>query len=94
MEEKKIEEGILEKAAEIFDLPGDILAGLPRIQIIGCTQLLMENHKGILEYEPEKIEINGGKVIVRLKGEKLELKAMSARELSISGHIFILEFVY
>ena len=43
-------EGLLEKTAEVFDLPGDVVAGLPRIELTGSRELRMENHKGILSY--------------------------------------------
>ena len=48
MERGKKREGLLEKTAEVFDLPGDVVAGLPRIEITGSRELRMENHKGIL----------------------------------------------
>ena len=48
MEKKGRKEGLLEKTAEVFDLPGDVVAGLPRVELLGDHQLRMENHKGIL----------------------------------------------
>ena len=50
MEKKPRKESILEKTAEVFDLPGDVVAGLPRIELTGSRELRMENHKGILSY--------------------------------------------
>ena len=32
---KRKREGILEKTAEVFDLPGDLVAGLPRVELVG-----------------------------------------------------------
>ena len=55
--------GFLERTAEVFDLPGDVVAGLPRIELIGGHELRMENHKGILAYGTEEIHISGGKLI-------------------------------
>ena len=46
-------EGLLEKTAEVFDLPGDVLAGLPRLELIGSREMRMENHRGILSYSPD-----------------------------------------
>ena len=48
-------EGLLERTAEVFDLPGDVVAGLPRIELTGSRELRMENHKGILSYGGEEI---------------------------------------
>ena len=80
-------ESILERTAEVFDLPGDVVAGLPRIEITGSRELRMENHKGILAYGTEEIHINGGKLIVRVQGAGLELRAMNAGQLFITGTI-------
>lgn len=87
MEKKGRREGLLEKTAEVFDLPGDVLAGLPRIELLGDRQLRMENHKGILAYGGEEIHISGGKLIVKVRGAGLELRAMNGTELLITGTI-------
>lgn len=87
MEKKTRREGLLEKTAELFDLPGDVVAGLPRLELLGDHQLRMENHKGILAYGTEEIHVSGGKLIVKIRGQRLELRAMNALELLITGEI-------
>lgn len=87
MEKKARKEGILERTAEAFDLPGDVVAGLPRVELLGDRQLRMENHRGILAYGSEEIHISGGKLIVKVRGAHLELKAMNGMELLITGEI-------
>lgn len=88
MERKQRREGFLERTAEVFDLPGDVVAGLPRLELTGSRELRMENHRGILAYGSDEIHISGGKLIVKVRGTGLELKAMNARELLITGTIF------
>ena len=80
-------EGLLEKTAEVLDLPGDVVAGLPRLELVGRRQLRMENHKGILAYGSQEIHISGGRLVVKVRGDGLELKAMNAGELLITGDI-------
>ena len=87
MEKKGRRESLLEKTAEVFDLPGDVVAGLPRVELLGDHQLRMENHRGILAYGTEEIHISGGKLIVRVRGSGLTLRAMNAGELLITGAI-------
>ena len=87
MEKKGRREGLLEKTAEVFDLPGDVVAGLPRVELLGDRQLRMENHRGILAYGTEEIHISGGKLIVKVRGSGLALRAMNASELLITGEI-------
>lgn len=88
MEEKVRRRGFAEKMAQIFDLPADAVAGLPLIELCGDKQLRVENHRGILAYDPREIHIGGGKVAIRVKGLELELKVMNAGELLITGQIF------
>ncbi|GHV33300.1 sporulation protein YqfC [Clostridia bacterium] len=82
-----------EHAARLLSLPADIVAGLPRVQIVGCREILVENHKGVLLCEPNAIDI-GGDVIIKLRGEGLVIAAMNAADLLVRGQIFSVEFEY
>ena len=55
---KRKKESVLERTAQVFDLPGDLVAGLPRMELVGDRELRMENHKGILAYGTEEIHIS------------------------------------
>lgn len=87
MGKKQKKGSLLEKTAEVFDLPGDLVAGLPRVEITGGGEVRMENHKGILAYGDEEIHVSGGKLIVKIRGRGLELRSMNASELLITGEI-------
>lgn len=86
-------EGLLLRASKAFDLPADVVAGVPRLQLIGTGELRMEGHRGILAYGPDEIHISGGKLVVRIKGSGLELRAMNPTELLITGEIRMVELV-
>ena len=94
MKKVKKNREFLEDAAEIFDLPGEVVAGMPRVTITGCKRVFVENHRGILEYGEEQIDINGGRTVIRLRGEKLVLRSMSDSELLITGKITGMDFKY
>lgn len=87
MEKRPRRPGLMERASQALDLPADLLAGLPRLELTGDCQLRMENHKGILSYGTEEICISGGAFLVRVRGEGLDLKAMTGLELLICGRI-------
>ena len=87
MERRGKRESLLERTAEVFDLPGDVVAGLPRVELTGSRELRMENHRGILAYGPGEIHVSGGRLIVKIRGANLELRAMNAGELLITGEI-------
>ena len=84
-------ENFLERATQMLDLPGDAVSGLPRLELLGDKELRMEHHKGILAYGMEEIHISGGKLVVRVKGEGLELRSMNPEELLITGKIHSLD---
>lgn len=84
-------EGWLARASRMLDLPGDVVAGLPRIELIGSGELRMEQHRGILAYGPEEIHISGGKLVIRVRGSGLELRAMDPTQLLITGQITAVE---
>ncbi|MFR4594172.1 MAG: hypothetical protein ACLT8T_02055, partial [Oscillospiraceae bacterium] len=45
----------LVKAAKLFDLPADIAANLPHIELRGFEECSLDCHRAIIAYEPEKI---------------------------------------
>ena len=93
MEKKRRESGVLNQVAELFDLPADVVAGLPRLEMVGSRQLYVEHHTGILSYSQEQIDANTTGGILRVRGRELSLLAMTAGELRIGGEITAVEWV-
>lgn len=87
------EGGVLSAVAELFDLPADVVAGLPRLEMVGSRQLYLEHHTGILAYSQEQIDANTATGVLRVRGEGLTLLAMTAGELRIGGRIAAVEWV-
>ena len=78
---------VLESVAELFDLPADVVAGLPRLELVGDRQLYLEHHTGILSYSDTRIDAHTVGGALRVSGEGLTLLAMTAGELRIGGRI-------
>ena len=93
MEFLKKDMKLWDRAAELFDLPPDLVAGLPHIEMMGDTHFYMERHKGILSYSGEEIAINADHMMIRVFGENLELVSMTGDALRISGTIHRMEWV-
>lgn len=95
MEKKREREqgGILGGVAELFDLPVDVVAGLPRLELVGNRQLYLERHTGLLAYSETQIDANTVFGVLRIRGQRLELLAMTAEELRIGGRIDGVEWV-
>lgn len=94
MEEKHPrKEGVREKTARVLDLPGQAVAGLPRLELTGDRELYLEGYKDILSYSREEICVDGGLWMLRVTGRDLELKAMRAGELRLFGWVHSLELL-
>ena len=85
--------GVLDTVAELFDLPADVVAGLPRLEMVGSRQLYLEHHTGLLAYTEERIDANTAAGVLRVRGQGLNLMAMTAGELRIGGKIASVEWV-
>ena len=84
---------VLNAVAELFDLPADVVAGLPHLEMVGNRQLYLEHHTGILSYSDCRIDANTAAGVLRVSGEGLHLMAMTAEELRIGGTILGVEWV-
>ena len=87
MEQKGRRPILREKTARLFDLPADVIAGIPRMELVGDSEFRMENHKGILSCGDEEIHVSGGIYLVKVVGEGLEVRAMTGLELLVTGKI-------
>ena len=90
MEKKKLTQVGL-AAMERLDLPGQLAADVPQMQLTGKNDFYMLGHKGVLSYSTELIEISGGSILVR--GSRLQLLAMTEEELRIGGAVDRVELV-
>ena len=80
-------------AMERLDLPGQLAADVPQMQLTGKNDFYMLGHKGVLSYSTELIEISGGSILVRVVGSRLQLLAMTEEELRIGGAVDRVELV-
>ncbi|WP_077367965.1 sporulation protein YqfC [Anaerosalibacter sp. Marseille-P3206] len=80
--------------SETFELPKDIIMDLPKISVIGNIQLIISNHKGIIEYSNEIIRINTNTGVVKITGNDMYLKTILTEEIIIAGTIEKIEFLY
>ena len=80
-----------ELLADRLDIPADICAGSPRLTLCGRRNLMIENHRGILSYGDELIEVDCAGMKVNVRGDGLCLGAMDKKDMMISGRILVIE---
>ena len=74
-------------AAGHLDIPADILAAVPRMEVTGFQEFCIEPHKGLLEYEKEQIGIETNMGRVRVIGAGLTIKLMNRNKIIIAGDL-------
>lgn len=84
-------EHVRERTAQTLDLPADVVAGLPRMELVGDREFWMEGHRGILRYSCGEIHISAGRMAVSVRGEGLALRSMNGTTLCITGRICAVE---
>lgn len=79
--------GIRRRIADALELQHDVALNLPLLHITGSERLLMENHKGLLEYARNRIRIASTAGTVEIEGEGLAIKSVGRDDLLITGAI-------
>ena len=75
------------KIGKILEMPEEVCSNIPKITITGFNELILENYKGILEYEEFFSSINTYIGIVNINGFNLNLEKMTNDDIKITGKI-------
>lgn len=87
-----MERRLREKVANLFELPGDVVLDISRITLTGAMQMLVENHRGLVEYNPGRVTLGVPRGEVTIEGEDLLIGSISPEEITITGRITGLRF--
>jgi len=82
----------LNKFNEILDLPKEIGTDIPKITMLGFNEVLIENYKGILEYEEFFIRICTHIGNININGFELNLNQITDDDVKITGKIENIDF--
>ena len=85
---KKVKANIVES----LELPKDILYGAVIVTVTGKSEILIENYRGIIEYNCEKIRLQTKTCQVEVRGKRLLIKYYTNDEMKVTG--FIHEIIY
>ena len=85
--------GLRKNMTDALELPGEIMLNLPLISLVGREEITIENYKGILEYGEETVRISTAAGILRMQGQGLCLKQLSAECIVMTGKIERVEFL-
>ena len=72
---------------KILEIPEEIYTNTPKITITGFSEIILENYKGILEYEDFFASISTYIGIVNINGYNINLEKMTNDDIKITGKI-------
>ena len=75
------------KIDKILELPKEVCLNIPKIIITGFEEMIIENYKGILEYEEFYVRINTHLGVVNINGYNLNLENMTNDDIKVTGKI-------
>ncbi len=81
------------RVAARFDLPAEAASAAPRITISGGDRVLIEGHRGLLEYADDRIAAAVPNGTILVKGEALRMRSMSGHELVVTGKLWAVELL-
>ena len=81
----------LQRLMDTVDLPEESLPRQTVVELLGDGRVLIEQHKWVVEYSPERIGVRVGFGVVSVTGEKLRLGLMTCEKLVILGKISSIE---
>lgn len=80
------------RLAELLEIPQDIVLDLARLTLVGNLELVCENHRGIIEYGPERVRLALSQGELTVSGRDLVLVSLALEEVVIKGQISKIEF--
>ena len=76
-----------EKIADTLDVSKEIILDTSKITLIGNREITVENYRGIIEYNSQKIRLISNPSQIQICGTNLDIKTMAKDFLYITGLI-------
>ena len=72
---------------KILEMPEEVYSNVPKLTITGFNEIVLENYKGIVEYEESFASISTYIGIVNINGYNINLEKMTNDDIKITGKI-------
>ena len=70
------------KAAKASKFPEDVVLGMPNVEILGHSEMRIENYRGLIEYTGQ----------IRITGKHLQVDSYKNDDMKITGKIQNIEY--
>ncbi len=79
--------GLNRGLAETLGLPEDLVFDLPRLNMVGNLRAVVQNHRGLREYDSTSVVIDTSRGAMELTGEEMRVEVVTKDELVVKGNI-------
>lgn len=80
------------KIDRILEIPDEIALSAPKVTIIKFEKMIIENYKGILEYQDFYVRLKTSIGIININGFDLTLEEMTSDDILVCGKIESIDF--
>ncbi len=86
------ERNVKSRLNKVLEVPDEVALRVPKLTILKFEEVLIENYKGILEYQDFFVRIQTNIGIININGFKLSLDEMTIDDLIVRGKIESIDF--
>ena len=90
---KKSETIFSKQIIDTCQLPKDVFTGAAIISMIGNGELLIENFKNIIKYQPDLLILQCKRYQIQIMGKNLNIELYTNEEIKIKGCISEIKFL-
>lgn len=82
----------IQRFTDMLEIPPEVLVNVPRVEVVGHLQFRVENHRGLEQYEPNRVvlRIPDGRLVVT--GRDLMIGWIDRNEVLVTGQVRSLVF--
>ncbi len=83
---------VASRISKALEMPEEVSSRAPKLTILKFEEVLIENYKGILEYQDFFVRIQTYIGIININGFKLSLEEMTVDDVIVKGKIESIDF--
>lgn len=83
----KINKKIKQAAIKKLDIPQDVILNLPKVTVVGFSQLYIENYNELIKFTDNYLIINLENKKIKIVGDNLIIRTIVKEEIFIEGEI-------
>lgn len=77
---------------KLLEMPVEVLSEEIHIEMYANRRIIIEEAKGIMDYDDRLVRVNAGKYCLRVEGRELNLSSMTTGAIIVNGIISSVEF--